>query len=273
MRGLIGCTGLVGSNLLLQGTFTHSYHSRNIHEIRSQQFEEIICAGVSGFKWEVNRNPQRDRERIQLLLDCLAEVTAERFILISTIDVYGEIGSGRDESYDPTNDSTHAYGKHRQEVERWVRRRFPHALIVRLAGIYGQNLKKNLVFDLLHRNALQLIDPASVFQWYSLHRLQADIDIALQAGLKVVNLFPEPLATADLIQTFFNSIYEIQGENVILRGGSPHPSAPQRFSQRYDLRTQFGSLFQAPGNYLQTLSQVKQDLGKFVEAYPRQSAH
>lgn len=262
---LIGNSGLVGSNLLTQRNFTHTYRSTNIENIRGKSFDELICAGVSGFKWEVNRNPEADRERIKKLLSCLSEVRVGKFVLISTIDVYGDIKSERDESYSPIGDETHSYGKHRQEVETWVRKHFPNATILRLAGLYGHNLKKNLVYDLLHQNVLDMIDPQSVFQWYSLSRLTRDIDTAVKNRLSLANLFPEPLPTRQLIEDLFADRYQIVGSKVCPKGAPViAPVANERFSMRYDLRTQYGKLFGGNERYIQNRAEVLSDLKDFV---------
>ena len=36
-----------------------------------------------------------------------------------------------------------AYGYNRYQLERWTRKNFPDALIIRLPGLFGRNLKKN----------------------------------------------------------------------------------------------------------------------------------
>ena len=44
-----------------------------------------------------------------------------------------------------------AYGRHRRELEEWVERNIPEHLIVRLPAIYGLHMKKNFLYDMLHR--------------------------------------------------------------------------------------------------------------------------
>jgi len=265
-RCLIGSTGLVGSNLSSQLEFAEKYHSQNIESIRGKEFSEVICAGLSGWKWKVNLDPEADRARIQKLQECLAEVKTSRFVLISTIDVYGEPASGLDEDYDPSRDTTHAYGRHRQAMETWAKRQFKTCRIVRLPGIYGDNLKKNLIYDLIHSHCLEQIDPDAVFQWYSLERLARDLEICERNDLKVANLFPEPLSTRDLIAKFFADRYAIDPKThrVYAVGSRPVSVAGPVTSIRYDLRTKYGALFGEEGHYVRGKAGVEADLKKFL---------
>ena len=50
--------------------------------------------------------------------------------------------------------------------------RFPGALIVRLPGLFGAGLKKNLIYDFVHDNRLDLIHPDGQFQFYDLERIE-----------------------------------------------------------------------------------------------------
>ncbi len=90
---LIGYTGFVGSNLLRARSFDDLYNSSNIGNIVGKHYDLLVCAGVPAVKWKANKEPDRDREQIAALIDPLSKVTADRFILISTIDVYSNPSS------------------------------------------------------------------------------------------------------------------------------------------------------------------------------------
>ncbi|ERL99959.1 hypothetical protein Q644_07920 [Brucella intermedia 229E] len=165
---LIGYTGFVGSNLLRARSFDDLYNSSNIGNIVGKHYDLLVCAGVPAVKWKANKEPDRDREQIAALIDPLSKVTADRFILISTIDVYSNPSKLHDESKDPFDPEAQPYGKHRLEVEKWATAHFSDTMIVRLPALFGPGLKKNVIFDLLHDNQTDKIDPASSFQWYSL---------------------------------------------------------------------------------------------------------
>ena len=85
---LIGHTGFVGSNLRAHGSYSGFYNSKNIGDIAGREYDCVVCSGVSAVKWMANKNPEQDSADIKILLDCLDQVRAERFVLISTVDVY-----------------------------------------------------------------------------------------------------------------------------------------------------------------------------------------
>jgi NAD dependent epimerase/dehydratase family len=234
-RGLIGHTGFVGSTLDRQAAFDERYNSKNAGDMAGRHFDLLVCAGVSAAKWLANRHPDEDRRGIEALKAALSTVTADRFVLISTIDVYPDPSSGADETTEPDARDTHPYGAHRRALELWVQAQFPGAHIVRLPALFGSGLKKNALYDLLHDNMVDRINPASVFQWYPMARLWPDVERALAARLPIVNLFPQPLATSDLLRDIF------PGARV---GPAQHP-APA-----YRLATRHAALFGGTGKYL-----------------------
>ncbi len=207
---LIGYTGFVGSNLLRAHSFDDLYNSSNIGDIVGKHYSLLVCAGVPAVKWKANKEPQQDREQIAALIGPLSNVTADRFILISTIDVYSSPSEPHDESKDPFDSEAQPYGKHRLEVEQWATEHFSDTLIVRLPALFGPGLKKNVIFDLLHDNQTDKIDPASSFQWYSLHRLWNDIEIADNAGLKLINLFPSQSPRVRFSIIYFRTLSSVR---------------------------------------------------------------
>ncbi|MGR2709410.1 MULTISPECIES: hypothetical protein [Pseudomonas] len=46
-NALIGFSGYVGNTLLKQAHFDALYRSTNIQDIEGQQFDVVVCAGVS----------------------------------------------------------------------------------------------------------------------------------------------------------------------------------------------------------------------------------
>jgi hypothetical protein len=247
MDALIGRTGFVGQTLLGQRGFEAAYRSSDIAEIEGRRFERIVCAGVSAVKWWANANPAADLAAIERLMRHLDRAAADRFVLISTVDVYAA-PAGVDEDEAVPAAGLHPYGLHRAMLEDWVRRRFPRHHIVRLPALFGPGLKKNALYDLLHDNLLEKIDPGSRFQWYPLERLADDIEAIEVAGLDVVNLATEPVGMAEIAARFF------PGKRL---GGASQPAF-------YDMRTRHGRMFGGDGSYAMSAEAVLAAMGRFV---------
>ncbi|KPF85178.1 hypothetical protein IP70_13405 [alpha proteobacterium AAP38] len=248
---LIGHTGFVGGALRRAAVYDAFYNSLNIEDIRGRDFHRVVCAGVSAVKWWANLHPDQDFAAIERLIDCLSDVRCERFVLISTIDVYAD-PRGWTEADDPQSPDQHAYGRHRHHLEQVVRRQFgERAVIVRLPGLFGQGLKKNVLFDLLNGKQLEAINPDSSFQWYPVERLHADLALIDRSGLPLLNLVTEPVLTGDIQRRFF-------ADRVI--GGKVSPAAS------YDNRTLYPGLFGAHRTYHMDQEQVMTALSDFVKA-------
>lgn len=230
---LIGYSGFVGSTLRRQAHFDALYRSTNIGDIRDRRFETVVCAGAPAQKWLANREPDNDRQRIAALIEPLRSVSCECFVLISTVDVFAEpIGVDEATPTDPTQ--LQVYGRHRLELERFVQDHFERHLIVRLPGLVGPGLRKNVIFDLLNDNRLEAVDSRGVFQFYPMVNLWYDIRLALDAGLDLVHLSAEPLSVAEVAEAAF---------------GRPFDNRPQQSPPRYDMRSRHAALFGASGAY------------------------
>jgi len=202
-KALIGHTGFVGSNLLEQTSFDSCFNSKNIELMAGKRFDLVVCAGVSAVKWKANKNPDADWSGIKRLVDVLRKVRAERFLLISTVDVYPHPERPADETADCRDDGHHAYGRHRLRLEELIMECFPRCHIVRLPALFGPGLRKNVIFDLMNDNCLDAINPESAFQWYDTRRLWRDLGVVLENDLPVVNFAVEPFATRRLIEARF----------------------------------------------------------------------
>ncbi|MCX7123506.1 MAG: NAD(P)-dependent oxidoreductase [Gammaproteobacteria bacterium] len=156
MSALIGYSGFVGSNLLEQKDFDFLYNSKNIGDIRNKHFDLVVCAGVSATKWLANQNPEEDLLKIQGLIDHLQSVTAENFVLISTVDVYDFV-DGVTENTLPNPALQEAYGKNRYFFEQWVSGHFKNYTILRLPGLFGPHLKKNFIYDMINPLPVSII--------------------------------------------------------------------------------------------------------------------
>lgn len=249
MDALIGYTGFVGSNLCRDDRFDLFYNSKNVHEMKGRHFGRVVCAGVSAVKWWANANPDEDRAGIRSLTECLDTITADQFTLISTIDVYRN-PVGVTEQDRPSAEGLHAYGLHRLALEEYVADRFPRHSIVRLPALFGPNLKKNAVYDLLHDNRIEVINPAGSFQWYPVVRLAADLRRIEEGGPTLVNIATEPVTMAAIGERFF------PGKTMGAEAAGPAAS--------YDMRTVHDALLGGHGGYHMDAAAVLDALGAFI---------
>jgi hypothetical protein len=260
MDALIGHTGFVGGNLMEQHRFGRLFNSTNIAEVMAQEFETLVCSAVPATMWVANNNPDADRSNILELFGKIRQIKVDRFVLISTISVYSDTSKSVDEDSEDYQNEL-AYGRHRREFEELVSEHFPTTLTLRLPALFGSNLKKNFLFDILNpvpsflqpeafetvlsrvtakqqhlvsrafvcdetagmwrferteyghgtvgaelgdifenagSSAVLFTHADSMFQFYGLHRLWRDIEQAINADIRILNLATEPLRAADI---------------------------------------------------------------------------
>jgi nucleoside-diphosphate-sugar epimerase len=246
---LVGHSGFVGGTLLRQASFDAIYRSTDIAEIDGRSFDLVVCAGAPAAKWKANREPDADRANLEGLMAHLATVRARRLLLISTVDVY-PVPVGVDEASPIDAGAGSAYGRHRLRLERFCGERFD-ATIVRLPALFGAGLKKNAIYDLLHDNCLDQLQPASSFQFYDLAGLWRDLERVLAAGPRLVNFATAPLVLGEIAARAFG------------RELPPRPDLPV---VRYDFRTRHAALWGRAGDYLQGADEVLERLAAFVAA-------
>lgn len=248
-RALIGHTGFVGSHLRAAGVYSDLFNSSNFRDMAGREFDEITCAGVSAVKWLANKEPEKDWGDIKALLDVLANVKAKRFTLISTIDIYPDPRSPWDETEIPPSKEGQPYGRHRLLIEEFVKDRFSDVLIVRLPALFGAGLKKNVIFDLLHANQTEKINPAATFQWYPIDRLAHDIKVARNAQIELVNLFTAPIENKRFIAPLFP--YAVVAQ----------PTQPAPY---YNLRTRYAEHFGGCDGFIMNEHEIVEAITGYV---------
>ena len=145
---LIGYSGFVGSNILLKSDFHYKYNSKNINDIKNKEFDLLICSSIPSDMQLANANPDKDLSNILELLNILKHVKAEIAVLISTIAVYPQPVIYNENTVDFISDSI--YGKNRKIAEEEFKNIFKNNIIIRLPALFGKNLKKNFIFDIIN---------------------------------------------------------------------------------------------------------------------------
>lgn len=252
MNALIGHSGFVGTTLNKQAQFDSVYRSTDIAQIENRNFDTVVCAGASAQKWLANLNPEVDGKNIEKLMDHLKTIQCNTFVLISTVDVFLQ-ASGVDEDTLVDETGLHTYGLNRRRLEKFVEDHFPNHLIVRLPGLVGPGLRKNAIFDLLNDNGVQKIDSRAIFQFYPMVNLWYDIQIALQAQLRLVHLTAAPLSVAEAARLGFSRdfVNELSG-----------------MPASYDFRTRHGKVFGREGAYQYSARESLQAIRAYAQSEP-----
>ena len=303
MKVLVGYTGFVGSNIYATGEFDAVYNSKNIEEAYGTNPDLLIYAGMRAEKYLANNFPEKDMELIYQAEENITKINPKKLVLISTIDVF-KVPKGVDENSEIDTDNLHAYGYNRYQLELWVREKYPDALIIRLPGLFGKNIKKNFIYDFINVipfmlkaekfeeliakdkelreyyelqdngfckvnvaeadreklkdkfralgfSALNFTDSRSIYQFYNLGRLWADIQTALDKGIKLWHPATEPVSAGEVYK------YLTGNEFVNELGG---------ILADYDYRTIHDDKFGGNNGYICGKEQVLREIKEFVEA-------
>ncbi len=251
-HALIGTSGFIGGTLSKVATFDDRYRSSDIASIEGRSFDCVVCAGAPAQKWIANRDPAADRANIDRLIGHMKTINCRTFILISTVDVF-QHPTGVDEDSPVDETGLHPYGLHRRLLEKFVESQFARHLIVRLPGLVGPGLRKNVIFDFLNDNEIAKIDSRGVFQFYPTVNLWFDVQAALEIGLRLVHLNAEPISVSDIAHLGFGRQFH-----------NPVSQAPAR----YDLITRHAEALGGRGPYLYSARETIQAVRAFAQSEP-----
>lgn len=151
MVALVGYTGFVGSNIYASAgnEVDKVYNSKNIEEAYGLNPDLLVYAGLRAEKYLANNAPEQDMELIRQAEENISKINPKKLVLISTIDVF-KVPKNVDENSVIDTENLHAYGYNRYQLEVWVRENYPDALIIRLPGLFGKNIKKNFIYDYIN---------------------------------------------------------------------------------------------------------------------------
>lgn len=246
-NALIGHTGFVGGNLLKQTEFNDLYNSSNIKNIQGESYDLVVCSGVPAVKWKANKEPEKDLENIEFLMSCLGKVTVKQIILISTVDVYPKPVKVDENTQIDENDGD-AYGRNRFKLEKFLSNSF-HCTTIRLPGLFGEGLKKNVIYDFINNNCTDMICPDSVFQFYFLGNLWQHIEMVVNHNIRLVNFATEPVSVREITRDVFG--FEFQ---------NPLQTTPAF----YDFRSKHDYIFGGSNGYLFSKKQILTEMKGYV---------
>ena len=247
-NALFGYTGLIGSTLLTKYKFNYLYNSKNSNDARYKTFDTIVICCIPAVKWFANKFPNKDDEVIDYIKNIFKTITANHVILISTIDIYDTTNNKSNEHTLINYNNNHTYGKNRYLFEVFIKEHFINYTIIRLPALFGQGLKKNIIYDLINNNNINVISTNTSFQWYNLEWLKEDIDICINNHIKECNLFTEPLDTIHILN-LFNYNYTNNPQTIV----------------NYDTNTKYSAFFNSTTNdYIRNKELVFNDIKKFI---------
>lgn len=248
MKVLIGHTGFVGSILKKEIEFDLLINRDNISEIHGLECE-IICCGLPAEKWRANLDPNKDYTNTIQLINSISKSIVKKITTISTIDVYENPINVRETDIPHVN--SQAYGRNRFMFEQFVSTEYDSHQIIRLPGLFGEGLKKNIIFDLMHDNNVDKINKNSSLQWYPMNRFCKDLKIIQEnTDIKLINLCTEPLQTEEIINECFSNVNVPESET---KGVA------------YDVRTNYGKLLGGNDNYAMLKQDILLELKDFIK--------
>lgn len=248
---LIGYTGFVGGNINDQYKFNDVYNSRNIAEIEHKEYDLVVSAANRAEMWRINQEPEVDRAEIEEYIKHIRNVKIKKFVLVSTVGVYKD-PNGANEDTPIDVEGLQPYGINRYFLEQFCSSNFD-TTIVRLPGLFGKGLKKNVIFDLLNDNNIDRIHKDGVYQYYNLANIWKDIQIALDNSLPIVNLATPPVSTEELARECF---------------GIEFTNTPEDIKVAFwDMHSKYSEVYGGKGDYLYTKQQELDEIKKFVTDY------
>ncbi len=146
---IVGYTGFVGSNIAASKEFDGKFNSKNIESAFGLEPELCVYSGVRAEKFLANNDPDGDMAVINNAIENIKKINPKRLVLISTIDVYKN-PNGADEDTKIDVDGLQPYGLDRYRLEQWVGENIKNHHIIRLPGLFGKNIKKNFIYDLIN---------------------------------------------------------------------------------------------------------------------------
>ena len=245
MSVLIGSTGFVGRHLLDGFHFDLAVHRSNVEEIKGEETEFLICAGLPAEKWKVNLNPELDFSNMSDLAEILTTVRSKKAVLISTVDVYQPAVNVL-ENNRPSLNGISAYGRHRAWFEIFFQSNFPDSIVIRLPGLFAPDVRKNLIHDLLNKKTDQFknINKHSRYQFFNLLEIREIVNFGLENNISLLNVASEPVVAQEIANLFD------------VEFGTTAPEVT------YDMRSNYANEFNGEKGYLYSKERIIEQISE-----------
>ena len=305
MNALVGYTGFVGSNLLSEHAFDALYNSSNITEAFDTHPALLVYCGVPAEKFLANRSPEKDADVIENAFSNIRRIGPAEVVLISTADVYPlPVGVDEDAHIDET--ALMPYGKNRKELENRVEAYYEKRLVVRLPALYGANIKKNFIYDFIHRipsrlsegrfrelasrkSEIEFFYETENNGFFKCRDLTSDESASLKNILHDLDFSALVFTDSRAEFQFYNLKWlwrHIQtarehgirklnlatepftaGELFLHLTGEPFDNELNAPIPKYDFRTKYSRLFEGANGYIKGKQEVKDDIRLFLSSH------
>ena len=158
---VIGGMGLVGSAIIRyldSNKFQYKIIQRdNKEDFFGKECDILIYANGNAYGYKAEENPYFDFEAsVESTALYVHKIKYKRFVLISSAGVYiDEVGmslKNTKEDKDINEAKLNNYGFHKLLAENYVKHYCNDYLIFRLSSLVGKGLKKNQVYDFIHKD-------------------------------------------------------------------------------------------------------------------------
>ena len=183
--------GLIGKRLAKFANPTHTFNSKTLLGLPMNDYDTVYVAAPSSNRIWVSENPDQDTASTELLIRTLLATKTKRVVLISTGDTQ-------------VNPDT-VYGSNRLKLENLVRKWYHYYHIVRLPSLIGNDITKNIIYDIKHQTPwVDKINLGTVQQWYILDDLEKDLtEIMSRTSMTIDNLVSEPISNSEIVAEFY----------------------------------------------------------------------
>jgi hypothetical protein len=302
MDALAGYTGFVGSNIADKHRFDNLYNSGNIESAFGTRPDLLVYSGVPAEMFLANTNPAADLAAIENAVENIRKIAPKRLVLISTIAVLDN-PVGADEDSIVETDKLTAYGRHRYQLEQTARRIVPDCHIIRLPALFGKNLKKNFIYDIIcffpqmlnkaKFDDFSAIEPL-IAECYKLRengfyklQVQDSQRDELHATFERLRFSASNFTDSRSVYQFYNLAHLWEHIGIVLDNNIPllHLAAPPLSAADvyretsggefvneisatpyyYDYRTKYAELFGGHGSYIFCKEQVLSEIKEFVK--------
>ena len=248
---LIGYTGFVGGNLKNQFEFDDLYNSSNIKDIEGKSYDLVVSAANRAEMWRINQEPEVDLAEINEFISHIRQAKISKLVLVSTVGVYKD-PNGANEDTKIETEGLSPYGVNRYYLENFCRDNFD-TTIIRLPGLFGPGIKKNVIYDLLNQNNVTAIHADGTYQYYNLENIWHDIKVALDNDIELINFATPPVSTSEVSEYSFGKTFT----------NKPEGTKPAY----WDMHSKYASLYGGQGNYLYSKQDELNQIKDFVSKY------